>query len=131
MSINYKIIARKKPGDLLAPPKFYGSVNSKGRRNMRFIATQIAERSSLNQMDVLSVIEGFLQIIPVTLVDGYTVDLGDFGTMGLIAKSKAAETAEDFTVSYMEGVKAVFRPGKLFKHALNDADYVKIQDTAE
>lgn len=131
MSINYKIIARKNPRDLLAAPKFYGSVNSKGRRNMRFIATQIAERSSLNQMDVMSVIEGFLQIVPVTLTDGYTVDLGDFGTMGLIAKSNAADTAEDFNSSYLEGVKVVFRPGKLFKNELNNVEYTKITDSEQ
>lgn len=98
---------------------------------MRFIAKQIAVRSSLNEMDILSVIERFLQIVPETLTDGYTVDLGDFGAMGLIAKSKAAETADDFNVSYIEGVKVVFRPGKLFKHALNDSDYVKIQDASQ
>ncbi|HSO85935.1 MAG TPA: HU family DNA-binding protein [Draconibacterium sp.] len=128
MSINYKIIARKNPRDAEAAPKFYGSVNSKGRRNMRYIAKQIASRSSLNEMDVMSVIEGFLQIIPETLTDGYSVDLGDFGIMSLTAKSNAAETEEDFNVSYMEGVKVNFRPGKIFKNALNNAEYTKIHD---
>ena len=129
MSINYKIIARKNPRDEEAPPKFYGSVNAKGRRNMRYIAKQIASRSSLNEMDVMSVIEGFLQIIPETLTDGYTVDLGDFGAMGLTAKSKAAETEEEFNVSYMQGVKVNFRPGKIFKNALNNAEFTKIHTT--
>lgn len=130
MSINYKVIARKNPRDLTADPKYYASVNSKGRRSKRFIANQIAERSSLNEMDVLSVIEGFLQIIPETLTDGYKVDLGEFGIMGLLAKSEAAETEEEFNVSRIEGLKVVFRPGKLFKKELNAAEFTKIHDEA-
>lgn len=128
MSINYKVIPRKNPGDRTLPPKYYASVNSKGQRNVRFIANQIADRSSLNEMDVLSVIEGFLQIIPVTLTDGYKVDLGEFGIMGLIAKSKAAETSEEFNVSHIEGLKVSFLPGKLFKKELNAAEFTKIHE---
>ena len=79
-------------------------------------------------MDVMSVIEGFLQIIPETLTDGYSVDLGEFGMMSLTGKSKAAETEEDFNVTYMEGVKVNFRPGRIFKNVLNNAEYTKIHD---
>jgi predicted histone-like DNA-binding protein len=129
MSINYKVIARKKPGDPEAQPKYYASLNSKGRRNIRYIAKQIADRSSLNVMDVISTIEGFLQIVPETLTDGYAVDLGDFGNMGVLAKSLPAETAEDFHVSQIEGLKVVFRPGKLFMQSLNDAEFTKITES--
>jgi predicted histone-like DNA-binding protein len=126
MSINYKVIPRKNPGNITADPKYYASINTKGRRNNRYIAKQIADRSSLNEMDVLSVIEGFLQIVPTTLTDGYTVDLGDFGTMNLIAKSQAAETEEDFNSSLIEGAKVSFRPGKLFRKELNAAEFIKL-----
>lgn len=128
MSINYKVIPRKNPRDVAADPKYYASINSKGRRNHRFIAKEIADRSSLNEMDVLSVIEGFLQIVPTTLTDGYTVDLGDFGTMGLSAKSQPAESEEEFNASLIDGSKVIFRPGKLFKKELGGAEYVKIHD---
>ncbi len=129
MSINFKVIPRKNPSNREAAPKYYASINSKGKRNNRYIAKQIAERSSLNQMDVLSVIEGFLQIIPETLADGYKVDLGEFGTMGLTAKSNACETEEAFNSTMIEGTKVNFRPGKLFKKELNAADFEKIHST--
>ncbi|MGD9993980.1 MAG: HU family DNA-binding protein [Salinivirgaceae bacterium] len=129
MSINYKVIARKKPGDPEAQPKYYASLNSKGRRTLRYLAKQIAERSSLNQMDILSTLEGFLQIIPETLTDGYTVDLGDFGSMGVLAKSLPVDAAEDFHHSKIEGLKVVFRPGKLFMQSLNDAEFTKITES--
>ena len=131
MTITYKVIPRKNPQDQDADPKYYASVNSKGRRSRRFIAKQIAERSSLNEMDVISVIEGFLQIVPETLIDGYTVDLGDFGTMGLIAKSKPTDSESKFNASLIEGLKVVFRPGKLFRKELEGADYVKVPDNEQ
>ena len=126
MTVNYKVIGRRNPSKREDAPKYYASINSKGRRDKRYIAKQIAERSSLNQMDVLSVIEGFLQIIPETLADGYKVDLGEFGSMGVIAKSNASETEESFHSSLIEGLKVSFRPGKLFKKELDAADFEKI-----
>ena len=128
MSINYKVIPRKNPRDPEAAPKYYASINSKGNRDHRYIAKQIAERSSLNEMDILSVIEGFLQIIPETLTDGYRVDLGEFGSLSLTARSSGAENEEAFNQSYIEGLKVSFRAGKLFKYALNDAEFSKIHN---
>jgi predicted histone-like DNA-binding protein len=128
MSINYKVVARKNPRDLTAEPKYYASINIKGRRNVRYISNQIAERSSLNEMDVMSVIEGFLQIVPLTLVDGYKVDLGEFGSMSLVAKSEGAESEDSFNSSYIEGVRVSFQPGKLFKKELNGADFKRIHE---
>ncbi|WP_421920482.1 HU family DNA-binding protein [Marinifilum sp.] len=131
MSINFKSIGRKNPRDRQAPAKYYASINTKGKRNIRFIAEEIADRSSLNEMDIMSVIEGFLQIVPKTLLDGYTVDLGEFGNMGLTAKSEAVEKAEDLNASHINGVKVNFRPGKLFKDELASAKFEKISNSQE
>ena len=126
MTNTYKVIGRKNPRDTEAPAKYYASINAKGKRNIRYIAKEIADRSSLNEMDILSVLEGFLQIVPKTLIDGYTVDLGDFGNMGLTAKSEAVEKQEDFNASHINGLKVAFRPGKLFKNELVNAEFEKI-----
>lgn len=131
MSVNFKVVGRKNPSNPQAPAKYYGSFNSKGKRNVRYISNEIADRSSLNEMDVLSVIEGFLQIVPKTLNDGYTVDLGDFGKMLLIAKSEGTEKEEDFNATHIERAKVSFRPGKLFKKELAGAEFVKISSTEE
>ncbi|WP_289053698.1 HU family DNA-binding protein [Carboxylicivirga marina] len=128
MSVNYKVVAKRNPSNREADPKYYASANAKGKRNQRFIAKQIAERSSLNEMDILSVIEGFLQIVPECLADGYSVGLGDFGSFSITAKSEPADTAEEFNASLIEGVKPNFRPGKLFKKELGQLEYKKISE---
>ncbi|WP_321294746.1 HU family DNA-binding protein [Marinifilum fragile] len=131
MSINFKSIPRKNPRNQEAPAKYYASINAKGKRNIRYIAEEIADRSSLNKMDIMSVIEGFLQIVPKTLLDGYTVDLGEFGNMGLIAKSEGVEKEEDVNASHIDGVKVQFRPGVLFKDQLANAKFEKIATSQE
>ncbi|WP_421917796.1 hypothetical protein [Marinifilum sp.] len=82
-------------------------------------------------MDIISVIEGFLQIVPKTLLDGYTVDLGEFGNMGLIAKSEGVEKEEDLNAHHIDGVKVSFRPGVLFKDDLARAKFEKIATPQE
>ena len=106
MTITYKVIGRKNPRDTEAPAKYYASINAKGKRNIRYIAKEIADRSSLNEMDILSVLEGFLQIVPKTLIVGYTVDLGDVGNMGLTAKSEAVEAKSETVEAKSDAVEA-------------------------
>lgn len=129
MAINYKVIPRKNPQDTEADPKYYASINAKGKRDTRYIGEQIADRSSLNLMDILSVIEGFLQIVPVTLLDGYIVDLGGLGSMVITAKSEGADTEENFHSSLIKGTKVSFHPSKLFKQEMNNAEFKKIDNT--
>ncbi|WP_421917797.1 hypothetical protein [Marinifilum sp.] len=40
MSINFKPVGRKNPRDPQAPAKYYASINTKGKRNIRFIAEE-------------------------------------------------------------------------------------------
>lgn len=131
MSIKFKAVGRRNPRTPSDPVKYYASINAKGKRNIRFIAEEIADRSSLNQMDVMSVIEGFLQIIPKTLLDGYLVDLGEFGSMGLSARSEGVEKEEELNASHIKGVKVKFRPGVLFKNKLEGAKFEKISIAKE
>jgi predicted histone-like DNA-binding protein len=131
MSINYKVIPRVNPQNREAAPKYYASINIKGKRDLRYIAREIADRSSLNAMDILSTIEGFLQIIPKTLTDGYKVDLGEFGTLNLMAKSEGVESEKEFNATHIENVKVSFRPGKLFQKELGSADFTKIASKEE
>lgn len=63
MAVNYNVVARKNPQKREEAPKFYVSLNSRGRRNLRYLAHRIADKSSLNEIDVKAVIEGFIQVI--------------------------------------------------------------------
>jgi predicted histone-like DNA-binding protein len=125
MSINYNVIARANPLKREEKPKYYATTNAKGRRNMRFLGTSIAQRSSLNAIETYAVIEGLIQLIPEILIDGYSVDLGDFGTFSVTCKSQACDTPEEVNHTKIEKLNVQFRPGKLMKKAIDNADFTR------
>jgi hypothetical protein len=49
----------------------------------------------------------------------------------VIAKSDPTDTEEDFNGTHIEGVKVIFRPGKLFRNELQDAEFKKIGNSEE
>jgi predicted histone-like DNA-binding protein len=125
MSINYNVIARANPLKREEKPKYYATTNAKGRRNLRFMAKNIAQRSSLNEIEIFGVLEGLVQLIPEILIDGYSVDLGDFGIFSVTCKSQACETPEEVNHTKIEKLNVQFRPGKLMKKAIDDADFTR------
>lgn len=125
MSVNFNVVARVNPLKREDPPKYYATVNSVGKRNLRYLAKQIAGKSTLNEMDIKAVLEGFIQVIPEILADGYTVDLEEFGSFYLTCSSVASESAEEVTFSKINKTNLQFRAGKLFKNVLSNIEYKK------
>jgi predicted histone-like DNA-binding protein len=123
MSINYNVVARVNPLKREETPKFYVTFNSKGKRNLRYIAQRISDKSTLNIIDVKAVLEGLLQVIPEEINDGYIVELEEFGNFGVTCSSIPSETEEEVTASNIEKVNLQFRPGKLIKNVLDNAEF--------
>ena len=125
MAVNYNVVARKNPLKQEEAPKFFASLNSKGRRNLRYLAHRIADKSSLNEIDVKAVLEGLIQVIPEILVDGYTVDLEEFGNFHLTCSSEPSETADEVTQTRIKKVSIQFRPGKMVKDSINTIKFTR------
>jgi predicted histone-like DNA-binding protein len=125
MSANFNVVARKNPLKRDEPPKYYATLNARGKRNLRFIAQRISDKSTLNEIDVKAVLEGFIQVIPEILADGYTVDLEEFGNFHITCSGSPSDTAEEVTFSNIEKVNVQFRPGKLFQNVLNNIEFKK------
>lgn len=125
MSVLYHVVARKNPQNREAAEKYYATLGATGQRDLRYIATVIADKSSLNIMDVKAVLEGFIQVIPEILNDGYTVDLDEFGNFHLTCTSEGSDTIEDVTAANIKKVNLQFRPGKLIRQTLNNTEFKK------
>jgi predicted histone-like DNA-binding protein len=125
MALKFKAVARPNPQDRTAPSKFYAQVINNGQVQQRELATDIAEISTVSTIDTLANIEGFIKIVPKKLADGKSVKLGDFGTFRVTVNSEGVDTAEELTSSHIKKYTVHFRPGKLFKQVLNNADFVK------
>lgn len=123
--MKYKLIERGKPGDETAPKKWYASPVNAGKTDFKAIAKQVAGRSSLTTGDVANVIQNFLELLPTYLVDGKSVQLGDFGTFRISFSSEGVEAQEEFNVNKIKSRKVIFTPSSDFKSALNEMEFHK------
>lgn len=125
MSVKYNVIERGNPSDTSAPKKYYPSVVSSGKINMRTVAKRAAEMSTVSMPDTVAVIEALLSIIPDEMSQGNIVKLGEFGSFWIKAKTEASETEEEVNSSKITRVLPRFTPGKEFKTALQTFDFEK------
>ena len=125
MPIKYTVIARKNPQDMEGPSKYYPSIQSSGRISVRQLAQRMAEISTLSTIDTMAAIEAFLQVVPQELADGNIVDLGDFGSFWLRAKTTGSAAQETTSRAQIVDVKPQFRPGKEFKKVLHNVEFKK------
>ncbi len=125
MPVLYNVVEKVNPRDPQGARKFYGVAQSRGEVNLRDLAEQIADISTVSTIDVMAVLEALLQVIPQHLLDGKIVRLRDFGTFRLILESNGVEKAEDFNASHIKRVKMNFRPGKEIRDALATATFEK------
>ena len=125
MAINFNVVARVNPLKREDPVKYYATLNSRGKRNLRYIAQRISDKSSLNIIDVKAVLEGLLQVIPEEIKDGYIVELEEFGNFWVTCSSSPSETEDEVTASNIDKVNLQFRPGKLIKNILDTIDFKK------
>jgi predicted histone-like DNA-binding protein len=127
MALKYRLIQRVNPRNPEAPRSFYAKAVTKGDVQLRQLSQEIADMSTVSVVDIIGVIESFIQLIPRHLTQGDIVRLGDFGAFAIGILSEGAEQEKDFTAKMITTVKIYFRPGKELKHALALTEFEKEQ----
>ena len=122
-----KLIERRKPGTKTGPGKFYASPVHVGKKNLRDIAHDIAGRSSLTRGDIENVLANFMDCLPHYLRDGFSVQLGEFGTMRLTLSSEGAATEKAFKTETIKP-RVTFTPGVELKAALRENSYETVKE---
>ena len=122
-----KLIERRKPGTKTGPGKFYASPVNVGKKTLRDIARDIAGRSSLTRGDIENVLTNFMECLPSYLRDGFSVQLGEFGTMRLTLSSEGAATVKAFKTEMIKP-RVTFTPGVELKAALRENSYETVKE---
>ena len=123
--MKYKLIERANPLDKDAPKKLYAAPVYNGRIDKKQIADDLVLISSLSRGDISSVIENLLDSIPKYLLRGYSVQLGDLGTLRISFSSEGADDPDSFHVGMVRGKKIIFTPGPAFKRILGQLSLEK------
>jgi len=127
MTVTYRAVARKNPGDQTQAAKFYAQLKSSGETTTRQLVRQISSISTVSAADSTAVIEAFLEVIPLALADGKIVRLGDFGSFSITVKGDGATDASELTRQYIKKISVKFRPGKIFRQSIDTIDFTKIE----
>lgn len=121
--MKFKLIERGIPGNSSTPKKWYASPVKSGSVNQKSLAREIAGRSSLTSGDVANVIQNLLELLPANLIEGNSVQLGDFGSFRISFSSAGADTQETFSTDSIRGMKILFTPSPDFKRALSEIKF--------
>ncbi len=125
--MKYKLIQKMKPGDPEAPRKWYATSVNQGKITIEQLSRDIAGRSSLTRGDIMNVIENLLDEIPKHLVNGNTVDLGDFCSLRLSISGTGVLDPNDYnTTTNIKKTKVVFTPSAAMKKEIADIKFERI-----
>ena len=120
------MVQRKNP-QKKSEVKYYASPVNAGKKNLRDIAHDIAGRSSLTRGDIENVLSNFMDCLPHYLRDGFSVQLGEFGTMRLTLSSEGAATVKAFKTETIKP-RVTFTPGVELKAALRENSYETVKE---
>ena len=120
-----KMVPRKNP-QKKSEVKYYASPVNAGKKTLRDIAKDIAGRSSLTRGDIENVLTNFMECLPSYLRDGFSVQLGEFGTMRLTLSSEGALDEKTFKTETIKP-RVTFTPGVELKAALRDNSYETVK----
>ena len=122
-----KLVKRKKPGAKDDAGKLYANPVNVGKKTMHDIAKDIAGRSSLTRGDIENVLFNFIDRLPSYLRDGFSVQLGEFGTMRLTLSSEGSATVKAFKTETIKP-RVTFTPGVELKAALRENSYETVKE---
>ena len=125
MPVKYIIVPHKVPSKPDEPLKYYPRLKSSGEINLREIANDIAQESTVSPGDTMAVIESLLQNIPRYLAQGYIVRLGELGSFYLSVQAEGSDSPEMVNASKIKRNKLHFRAGKIMRKMLKHLDYRK------
>jgi len=117
-----KLVEKANPSDRNQPAKWYANAVNLGKKDLKDIAKEIAGRSSLTRGDIENVLSNFVDELPTLLKDGFSVQLGEFGTIRLSLSSYGADKPENFNTNTI-AAKVIFTPGTAVKKELSDIAY--------
>ena len=107
--------------------KFYANPVNVGRKTLDDIARDISGRSSLTRGDISNVLYNFIDCLPHYLRDGFSIQLGEFGSMRLTLSSEGAATEKAFKTEKIKP-HVTFTPGVELKAALRDNSYETVKE---
>lgn len=125
--MKYKLIQKANPLEPETERKWYASPVKAGTINNYQLSKGIAGKSFLARGAVMNVIENMIDEIPRYLIEGYSVNLNNFGTLRLSLSSEGVQDPKEFTPENIKNMKVVFTPSPELKKTLLNIRFEKTE----
>jgi predicted histone-like DNA-binding protein len=130
MAVRLKKILKKNPQDL-TKAKWYLTQEKTGNVGIHEIAKEIEGRSALSLGDVQSVLSNMVEILPLFLKLGQSVNLEGFGSFRISVSSEGMDTPDGLNARHIKGVKLLFLPSSELKRNLEGISFEVVEAPAE
>lgn len=124
MSVLMKKMQRFDPTRKNEPMKWYGVQKRLTKMDENEVAELVAEETTLNPAEALMAIRQLRKVLLRALMDGKSVQLGNWGSFNLRVGTSGTDTREALTSAQVKNVRICFRPGSEVKEALRRTDFV-------
>ena len=131
MTLLYNKIQRGIPGKPEEPKKWYISLKSLGQVGEKEVARQIADETTLNPKEAEMALAQFEKVLLRLLLDGHTVQLGDWGSFYLTLSCEGTATEKEATPARVQRINIRFLPGTDLKTAISSASFKPAADVAK
>lgn len=121
--MKYRLIQKANPLEPDSQRKWYASPVKAGTINNYQLSKGIAAKSSMTRGAVMNVIENMVDEIPKYLIEGYSVNLNNLGTLRLSLSSSGVINPEEFTGDNIKNMRVVFTPSPEFKKILQKIEF--------
>lgn len=104
----YQLVERTNPLDREGEKKLYATPRYVGSVTAAKLAKQIAAQTTLTPGDVSNVLDTFLDLLPMYLLMGVSVELKGIGRMRITFSSEGINAPKDFKVNLVRQVRVLF-----------------------
>lgn len=116
--LKFKIKSRTSTvGSLKGQALYYASQESSPRVSLSVIAERVQSATALNKADVRSCIMALTEVLEQELQQGRTVELGELGTLRIVAGAKLMDKPEQVTARTINAPRVRFNPSRQLKAA--------------
>jgi predicted histone-like DNA-binding protein len=130
MPVLFNKVERPLPGQPASLKKWYAVIKTVGQLGEKSVARFIADETTLNAKEAEMALSLFQKILINSLLNGQSVQLGDWGSFHLTCRSAAHDTREEVTGKSIEKLNIRFTPGKALKEAIAKATFTSTDSLA-
>jgi predicted histone-like DNA-binding protein len=124
MSVFYNKVERGNPMNPSAGKKWYAVLKTISQIGEKEVAQLISDETTLNRKEAEMALDQFEKILLRLLLDGHSVQLGDWGSFHLTCNSKPSDTKPEVSADNIQNLNIRFTPGKELKAGVQNAKFV-------